>query len=275
MNERTTRQSAPTNSSNAQRLARRLLAIEEPRILYLSIPKCGCTYVKNVLWYLKYSSFHPNPIRVHDDDAQFPRASELYSDPRLIQAEEVAFTVIRNPVDRFLSFYLDKIIGKGREMYVPLAQILIERYRLIENPVSLRHHHYNLSILSGWIQRNLNDAIDLPSEAHWTPQTHRANIMQEFNLKLLTLDKLSIGLQALLMRRAPNIAAILSSAEQNSSTKNHQKAELLTPDIRRSINEAYRADRRLYRRTSSAWESIAVGTDGAARVPRYHEIAET
>jgi hypothetical protein len=262
----------PPLKSRAHHLSQRLIVVEEPRILYLSIPKCGCTFVKNVLWHLQFGRFHPNPIRVHDDDNKFLRASDIYQDTRSILEESVAFTVVRNPVDRFLSLYFDKIIGQGRDRYVPLAQILIERHRLIEKPTRLTDHQFNLDVLSVWLQNNLSEALDLPNEAHWTPQAMRTNVMREFNLKLLTVDNLRTGLLRLLENRVPDIEEIVSGAERNQSKQHYSKKELLTNEVRRRINETYNEDRKLYRRAALAWENLEADASGTSKIPRFRSL---
>ena len=255
-----------------QQLLRRLFAVANPRILYLPIPKCGCTYVKNVLWYINFQTYHSNPLRIHDDDSQFVRASELYSKTHSIVEEKTAFTVVRNPIDRFTSLYFDKIIGQGRARYVPLAQLLIDKYGLLEKPTALSEHQYNLEILAEWIQSNLGEARDMPSEAHWTPQIYRKNIMQEFNLKLLTVDQLKPGLIELLKRHVPQIDRILSASERNKSEQTVQKRLVLTDRVRKIINSVYREDRKLYRRTSGAWERAELGAIEGLTIPTFRDL---
>ena len=182
----------PSQLKTSEKLASRLFAVQTPRVLYLSIPKCGCTFVKNVLWFLENGSFHPTPKRVHDDDRSFKRASDLYAKFESIHLEPMAFTVVRNPIDRFMSLYFDKIIGPGQKNYVPLASLLAERRGLCLTPMTAKDHQYNFNVLIEWIQENLETAVNLPREAHWTPQMYRRNVMAAFNLKMLTVEKLSL-----------------------------------------------------------------------------------
>lgn len=261
------------SAARALKLTRRLIAIDNPRILYLSIPKCGCTFVKNVLWYIQFSTHHSNPIRIHDDDGKFLRASDLNLNSASILQEDSAFTVVRNPIERFISLYFDKIVGKGREQFVPLARTLIAKHGLIENPHSVSDHRYNLEILAAWLPLNLAHSLDMPSEAHWTPQIYRADVMHAFNLRLLTVNKLRLGMEILLRRRVPQISVALSEAEMNRSERSFEKQALLTPSIRKSINSTYSEDRKLFHKVSSAWSDIQISTEREVEIPRFRAIA--
>ncbi|MFN5998712.1 MAG: sulfotransferase family 2 domain-containing protein [Paracoccaceae bacterium] len=258
----------------SQLLSRRLFALREPRVFYLVIPKCGCTFVKNVLWAMQNGIYHPNPIRVHDDDKKFLRASDLGIDTNSISFEPMAFTVVRNPIDRLLSLYFDKVVGKGKESYVPLAHVLIEKRGLDPLPATLSNHQHNIEILIDWLGENLSDEIDLPREAHWTPQVYRSDVMRTFNLKMLTVDRLSYGLDTLIGERVQNARTIISGAEKNSSSNRADKETVLNQDIRRKINSLYAGDRKLYQQVNGRWKAIVQGKTAAGEIPRYRELME-
>jgi hypothetical protein len=258
----------------SQLLSRRLFALSEPSIFYLVIPKCGCTFVKNVLWAIQNGSYHPNPVRVHDDDKDFLRANDLDIDPQSIAREPLAFTVVRNPIDRLLSLYFDKLVGKGKESYVPLAHVLIEKRGLDPLPATLSSHQHNIEILIDWLEENLSDEIDLPRDAHWTPQIYRSDVMKAFNLKMLTVDRLSQGLYALLGEEVQNARTIIRGAEKNSSSKKTDKKTVLTQAIRRKINSLYAGDRKLYQLVNGRWKVSMPGGTAGGEIPRYRELMD-
>jgi len=261
-----------SRSHRAELLSRRLFALREPRVLYLVIPKCGCTFVKNVLWAIQNDRYHSNPVRVHDDDKEFLRASDLGIDIHSIAREPMAFTVIRNPIDRLLSLYFDKVVGKGKDNYIPLAHVLTEKRGLHPLPTTLSDHQYNIEILIDWLEENLSDEIDLPKDAHWTPQVYRSDIMRTFDLKMLTVDRLSHGLQILLGDEVGNARTIIQQAEKNSSGNKIDKKIVLTPEIRRKINSLYVGDRTLYQLVKARWKGSTPGDTAACEVPRYREL---
>ncbi|QEE37555.1 sulfotransferase family protein (plasmid) [Octadecabacter sp. SW4] len=254
------------------KISQRLFVVDGFPIRYLVIPKCGCTYVKNVLWRLQHGQSHDAPIRVHDDDERFARASDLNLTPVDIAHEEHAFTVVRKPIDRFLSLYFDKVVGPGRKNYVPLAATLEAKRGLIGTPQGAEEHRKNIAILIDWLGDNLSDEVDLPKEAHWTPQMYRKNILEKCDLKLLLVEDLTVHLRVLLSGIVPGIEDLLGTSERNESPKKAQKNSILTPKLRNRINEIYAGDKKLYQRTRNAWKAIDLDNADAASVPRYRSI---
>jgi len=72
-------------------------------LAYLQIPKCACTTVKRAIASL---SMDEVPRNIHGD---FPQALEKREIDRVAY---FAFTFVRHPTDRFLSFYRGKVLDK-------------------------------------------------------------------------------------------------------------------------------------------------------------------
>ena len=255
-------------------LAHRLFTLRRYPIRYLVIPKCGCTFVKNLLWRLERGAAHPNPLRIHDADPDFLRASDLNLCERDIRAEEYAFTVLRNPVDRFFSLYADKVIGDGYKTFVPLRDVLLKR-GLKCDAVSAADHTRNSEIMADWLAENLSNGIDLEPEAHWTPQSYRLDVMRAFDLKLIIANQMNEQIEALLYDMVPDIRAVFSQIEMNRSRKPFEKGEILTKNLRKRINAIYVEDRELFQKARDVWNSRT----GRARVrvghftiPRLSEV---
>ena len=251
--------------------ANRLFTISSYPIRYLVIPKCACTFTKNLLWFLENRMMHDNPRRVHDDDAQFIRASDLNLSREQLLREEYAFSVLRNPVDRFFSLYTDKVVGNGYRRYVPLRTTLASKYGLKTESLSAADHTRNCEILIDWLEENLRSEVDLPKEAHWTPQSYREGIIREFDLKILLVGQLNQQLSTLLHPLIPEIDEVLSSLEQNRSTKPFPKGEILKPSLRKKINAVYSRDRELFELTKEAWSSSSQ-FKGNSTAPRYSQL---
>jgi hypothetical protein len=266
------KQTMHPTAETASTLSKRLIMLRNPAIHYLFIPKCGCTFVKNTLWAINEGKTHQNPLRIHDDDNSFERGCHPSLQPTEIEFDEHSFVVLRNPVDRFLSLYFDKVVGAGREKYVPLARTLIEGYDLREVPVSIDDHRHNLLVLARWLQHNLKGGTDLPKEAHWTPQSYRSNIMKTFNLKVLLVEHLERGLHLLLADVFPGINVLTAGVERNKSTRPVKKAEVLTDEIRGLVNEIYSNDKRVFRKAKKRWDMLIDEGAGREAIPRFREL---
>lgn len=245
----------------------RLFTATSVPLRYLVIPKCGCTFVKNLLWLVDHGQAHPNPLRVHDDDALFGRADQLGLSPSDIRSEPMAFTVLRNPVDRFLSLYFDKVVGEGWKQFVPLRQTLV-RHGLDPHAADKEAHRKNCLIMANWIAENLAFGLDLPSNAHWTPQSWRCKTLQDLDLHLLVLDFLRPQLRALAGGDVPELDDYLESAERNRSAAPTNRRQIVTDSLRSQINNIYSRDRRLYRQARASWEAHA------PVVPRYSDLGQ-
>lgn len=223
----------------------------QPLIQYLVIPKCGCTFVKNLLWRIDHQSDHGNPLRVHDDDWNFPRASDHGFTDEQIRQSPYAFTVFRNPIDRFLSLYFDKVIGPGYQRFVPLRQILIDRHGLNPEPESLEDHHRNCMILIDWIEMSLRREAEIDPDPHWTPQGWRMDVIKRFDLKILLLSGIEQNLKNLLRPILPNIHELVDGIERNNSPKPFPRKQVLSEELDRRIGEVYHHDKWL---TYKAWK---------------------
>ena len=233
-------------------LAHRLFSTRlHPQIQYLVIPKCGCTFVKNLLWRIDHQHDHMNPVRVHDDDNAFPRASDHgYSDAQIRQ-NEYAFTIFRNPVDRFLSLYFDKVAGLGQMRFVPLREVLIKNHQLLPDPVTPREHWRNCMILLDWLEMNLHGESELPHDPHWTPQGWRMDVIKKYDLKIIMLAGLEQKLKNLLRPLVPNITELVDGIERNHSSKPVSRAQIVDEELDKRISEVYGYDRWL---THKAWQ---------------------
>jgi hypothetical protein len=230
----------------------RLLSCRALPIRYLFIPKCGCTFVKNLIWRLDHGQAYHDPKRIHDVMEGFARASAFGLDEAAIRAEEHAFTILRNPVDRFLSLYFDKVVGSGWEKYVPLRAVLM-RHGLNPEAQTPEEHRRNVMIMIDWIEVNLAGENELPREAHWTPQWYRSDVMRGFDLKLLTLTNLDQRLAFLLGDLVPGIGGIMAEMERYATNSKERKDQVLDQKAKARINHVYRRDREIFERLRDLW----------------------
>lgn len=250
----------------------RLFTVPGGALFYLVIPKCGCTFVKNVLWEIHHGTRHPKPKRIHDADDAFLRAPAVVQNDKDVIQSERAFVVLRNPIDRFLSLYFDKVIGDGWQTYVPLRQTLIDHYGLDPAPATLHQHRENCARLVRFLADNLGDGAHLPREAHWTPQSDRQNIMKRFDLKILLTDQLTDHMNSLLAGLNPHYAQIVARAEQYGSGRQALGRSVLHLETRKRINTLYARDRSIYKSARGLWHPLKSRGDCLEQIPRYSHV---
>lgn len=253
-----------------QKILERLFSLKKYPVRYLAIPKCGCTFVKNLFWQIDNQSAIANPLRIHDRDADFLRTSDLRLSLQDVRSEAHAFTIVRNPVDRFFSLYTDKVIGEGYKRFVPLRMILSEKYGLIVDPKDKAEHNRNCHILIEWIEQNLSSKVDIHPEAHWTPQMYRKNIFKSADLRMVLMKNMNQRLHRFLEPVVPQVGSILHKLERNRSTKRIKKLDVLDQKLRWKINKVYRRDRELF----LALRNLDAQSPSKLSVPRYSEIQD-
>jgi Sulfotransferase family len=237
-------------------------------IYYLSITKCGCTYLQNLFYHLDHDALHHDPTNIHDYRGDMVRATDV-SDEEIL-ASDYGFVVVRDPVERFMSVYFDKVWDDASEDFPQLRQILKEDEGIVTGPsVTLEQHRENCAKFVEWVDRNLAKQTDFPPNPHWVRQGWRQRYARMFRLHGLTLDGLDWQLPRFLEGAVPDIAEHMKAVTvRNTTFRPFATEEILTPDLRAGINRLYAVDRKTYDRIASAWKQIGDGVEGA-KVPRF------
>jgi len=87
-------------------LYREYFTAPDQGVAYLEIPKCACTSIKGAIARATVDD-PPQGWRIHQD---FP-TEFIVAEHRLDRSRFFAFTFVRHPIDRFVSFYRDKVLG--------------------------------------------------------------------------------------------------------------------------------------------------------------------
>lgn len=222
-------------------------------IFYLQITKCGCTFLRNLLYFLDHDVQHPDAARIHSHDDEFVKAALV---PLWIMRKSpYVFTVIRNPVDRFLSLYFDKIANLSNPFDRGLRERVIENAGLvISEDTDLAGHQDNCLRTLHWLERNLSGETSGKANAHWRRQSARIKRAAGIDLRYLTLDGLSWQLPIILSPIIRDIADRMAAiSSRNQSPKPYSRVEILTPEIEQSVQHIYRQDAELFERVSAEW----------------------
>ncbi|NOX39053.1 MAG: sulfotransferase family protein [Alphaproteobacteria bacterium] len=221
-------------------------------IFYLQITKCGCTYVRNLLYYLDHDAMHPKAARIHAHDEDFVKADLI---PReIIKGAPGLFAVIRDPVDRFLSLYFDKIANQQNQFDAGMRRRVSKAAGLDLEHDDLATHRENCLKTLAWFSRNLDTKNAGKPNPHWQRQSVRLARIEGLGARLLTLDGLSAQLAQTLGPVVPDFARKAAAVTtRNTSKKRFTKAEIMTPEIAETVRAIYEKDAALYQKISAEW----------------------
>jgi hypothetical protein len=222
-------------------------------VYYLAITKCGCTFLKNLFWQLDHGEPHPDADNIHRYEDGIPRATDRSVED--IHASAHAFVVIRDPVDRFLSLYFDKIWGDGPQAFDALRLDLARSEGIaLDRGLDAAGHRRNAKLLIDWLERNLRGETARPPNPHWRPQSQRLWHARRLKLRQLTLDGLDWQLPRLLGDIIPDIQARMDAVKaRNRTPRPVGRDDLADPALVEAVNRVYAADRRAYDRQSAIW----------------------
>ena len=241
-----------------------------PELQYFAITKCGCTFMKNLLWRIDHGRDHADALRIHRNNRDFPKAGQLGYTVGQIRTLDYSFVILRDPVERFLSLYFDKVMGPGANRFIPLRQVLLENHGLIPHPTGIDGHRANCHTLLRWLELNLAGESELRRDAHWVPQSQRFRIIRAMDLKVILLEGLAARLEMLLSPLIPDIAQLMQGVERNTAPRPAPREALVTDALRDAINALYAQDARAAQAVAAFWarEKPASGRD----YPRFTQI---
>ncbi len=240
-----------------------MLRLERADVYYLHIAKSGSTFLKNLFYYLDHGHSHPAGNRIHGEPELLRARAE---DAERIRASKHAFAVIRDPMERFLSVYFDKIYGEGPLNFPDLRAFFTDEVGLdLSDDLDIGGHRRNCHLLIDWFAENLAGRTDQPVNFHWRRQSRRLKRVESLELELLTLDGLDWQLPLLLEEVLPDIREAMAAVQaRNISYAPVDKAAVVDEALRAKVDEVYAADRRLYDRATRRWARI--GGAGRLRV---------
>jgi len=202
---------------------------------YYQLTKCGCTFTKTLINHIDQRASSADPIKRTWDGT-----------------DGIAFAIIRNPIDRFLSLYFDKILNTDCVIGRHFADLGI----VDDAPKSVSEHRKTSLQTLGHINTTIT-ASKGRSNFHWRPQIHRLHKISKLDVHLLTLDGLEWQLPFLMKTTCPNMAGYMKQVgRKNVSSKLCSPAKLKTQTLRRQISRIYADDERVYCEVNRHWAKI-------------------
>lgn len=222
-------------------------------LFYLQITKCGCTFLRNLLYYLDHDRLHDASNRIHAHEADFLKADLI---PRAdLRRSPYLFAVVRDPVDRFLSLYFDKLSDVENQYDIKMRTRVAKAAGLkLATDLTLEDHRQNCLKTLEWFGRNLDGSTEGKPNPHWQRQSVRLSHTAGLVPRLLTLDGLSGQLETVLGPLIPDLGAKIASVRvRNQSRKPFTKAEIMTPGIAAAVARVYPADSKTYAQVRAEW----------------------
>ncbi len=235
-----------------------LLTTDRYPVFYLQITKCGCTYLRNLLYMLDHGTAHPDSRRVHAHNGDFFKADLIPE--AILKSSPALFAVIRDPVDRFLSLYFDKIANAQNEADSGMRKRVTRAAGLDPNVgTDLAGHRLNCLKTVNWFGRNLDTGEEGKPNPHWQRQSVRLRKISGLDPQLLTLDGLSWQLPLVLGSVVPDIREKMEAVRtRNTSKKLFSRSEILSDDLKAAIRNVYANDQARFERVSAKWQAKKV-----------------
>lgn len=229
-------------------------------VFYLQITKCGCTFLRNLIYTLDHDQPHPDALRIHAHDDDFMKAAMVPN--WLLRKSPYVFTVVRDPVDRFLSLYFDKFADVSSPYDKKMRANVSEAAGLqVTSDSDLTGHRENCLKTLNWLAKNLAGETDVKINAHWQRQSHRISRAKDLPLKFLTLEGLGWQLPQLLEPVIPDIRNVMASVKsRNVSPKLFSRDEILTPEIAETIEIIYLKDAETFANAKANWGPAPEGS---------------
>ncbi len=229
---------------------------------YMVVPlKSGCTFFKNLWYYLDHGE--PNLLGdyIHDDESGLIKAS--LEDLNEVINSPYVFMVLRNPVNRFFSLYFDKVVNPYDPAFRWFQKEIGEGLGMKFGPdLTLEEHRANAMLLINWIEKNLETREPRYPDPHWQPQNYRYLQVRDFDPILLPLEEVDTTLPAFLGDEIPNIQEAMNAiGARNKSYKPFSNDEMRNWPLTKAIRRVYEWDFKLHNRAKKNAKIITGQTE--------------
>ncbi len=235
------------------------------RPVYMAVVrKSGCTYIKNLFYYLNTGELHPLGDQIHKDEKSLLRASE--EDVEDILNSPYVSIVLRNPVNRFLSLYYDKIYNPyDKSIFWFREEIGLELGMNFDPDLDIEGHKKNTLILIDWIGKNIEGETEFFKDFHWRPQYWMYRRIKPFNPDIIPLELLGEALPMKIGEVVPDIREAMEAVRaKNKSPKPFSYDDIRSWPVTKRVRAVYAQDYALHKQGMRRWKSRIQAAEGAA-----------
>ena len=230
------------------------------------IQKSGCTTIKNLFHRLDHGVWLDEPQSIHRRQRELLRFTGPGTSAAEIAAFGHGFAVVRKPLDRFLSFYFDKLaarVERPPEMHW-LARSLAERYGFDPAPdLGLEALRRNLFATLAFIEDNRRGATPEGRDPHWSSQSGVLDRVAGAGLAVIPLEHMADGIERVAGDVVPGIGDMIRSAPRFNETNWRREVDreaLVTRPLLQRVRGLFREDYRIYRAAMANYADGAPST---------------
>ena len=255
-------------------IAETLFVSTKTGVAFRVVLKCGCTYLKNLLWHFDHDVPHPLGNAIHKRDRDLPRSiGQSIED---VRRNPYAFIVLRDPVERFLSLYFDKVVRAGEGRFQVLRDAVANEPGFIPDARTPDAHRQNCFVTLAWVRANLARETPQAPNPHWNRQMVTVRSSLPLGLKVLTLNGLDSQLRFLLSDHVPDLERHLAGAKwRNRAPRLFSSADILNDELVAEIIRLYRRDAANWTKADAMWRDIDRRASDLDAIPRLgRDIAD-
>jgi hypothetical protein len=214
-------------------------------LTYVLNPKAACTLAMNFLFLANHGYRYFDPIQIHYARAALLRIDGPKTDTRIVDAfhrlAPESFSIVRDPLNRFISGFLSKVFSEDDPLYRPYRDILTSLYDIDLRPEA----DPNRSCLA--FARWLASQSDLGAiDRHFRPQW--INLRMQGAYKVDTILRLEdrFALLAYFSKWIGADKAQWFLSLRFNEHRTHAKEDVLSDELTALVREIYAEDYRLF-----------------------------
>jgi Sulfotransferase family len=151
---------------------RGFVAVRSLPILYVNMPKSGCTTIKNILYRIDSGAFLADPLTIHRRKDLFVAADREPEDLARRLGRDLVFTFVRHPLKRAYSCFNEKVHFETEYAFAGVRRAVATDYggRFVANP-PLELHRANFKAFLRFARDSLKGTNGWRRDPHWSPQS--------------------------------------------------------------------------------------------------------
>ena len=141
-------------------------------LVYINMPKSGCTTIKNLLYRIDSGTFLDDPLTIHGRPELMVHWKAQPEEIERRLKTDIVFTFVRHPLKRAYSCFNEKIHFTSVYGFGKVRAFIADRYgaRFVDAP-PLELHRENFKRFLRFSQELLDKTNGMRRDPHWSPQT--------------------------------------------------------------------------------------------------------